>query len=113
MEKYTPDHWVVLPLEWPGRPVIYKVLAGWSGSYLYGSSWKLNSGIVKATQPEPGLYEFEGYSGSVYVGRTTRYGVGLSIAGVLEDIEAQAKTAGGSATVLPEDTDWTALPYGS
>ena len=37
----TPDNWVVVKV---GKN-LYKVLAGWSGGYLDGDRWKLNSGI--------------------------------------------------------------------
>ena len=40
----TPDSWVVLKIT-AETGVIYKVLAGWSGGYLDGDSWRLNSGI--------------------------------------------------------------------
>ena len=48
---YTPDNWVVLKLK-PGKGAhpIYKVLAGWSGGYLDGDSWRMNSGISKVTE---------------------------------------------------------------
>jgi hypothetical protein len=40
MSEYTPDSWVVLKVkEGKGTFPFYKVLAGWSGGFLYGSSW--------------------------------------------------------------------------
>ena len=61
---YTPDVWVVLDMDYEGE-VISKVLAGWSGGYLDGDSWQLNSGITEITEDEDYFY-FHGYSGSVY-----------------------------------------------
>jgi len=61
---YTPDNWIILRIN-SGSEIIYKILAGWSGSYLYGSSWKLNSGVTR--YEEGGDYIlFHSYSGSVY-----------------------------------------------
>jgi hypothetical protein len=66
MSEYTPDNWVVLKIGVNPDDIIYKVLAGWSGGYTTGDSWKLNSGIVK-TEVDGNYYRFIGYSGSVYV----------------------------------------------
>lgn len=66
MTEYTPDSWVIVKIESEKQGTIYKVLAGWSGSYLYGDSWKLSSGIV--TFVDTGSY-YESFqdSGSVYM----------------------------------------------
>ena len=45
MSNYTPDNWVVIKMD--GDEPHYRVLAGWSGGYLDGNSWKMNSGIVR------------------------------------------------------------------
>lgn len=63
---YTPDSWVILHINTPEGDVLHKVLAGWSGSYLYGASWKINSGITKIEEHED-HYSIYGYSGSVYL----------------------------------------------
>ena len=64
MSEYHPDNWVVLKLKaGKGAYPVYKVLAGWSGGYLHGDAWRINSGISKVT--ENGDYlEFWGHSGS-------------------------------------------------
>lgn len=61
---YTPDNWVVLKIK-RKEELTYKVLVGWSGGYLDGDSWRLNSGIVKIDK-NGDYYNFHGYSGSVY-----------------------------------------------
>lgn len=61
---YTPDNWVIVKITRP-EGVLYKVLAGWSGGYLDGDSWRLNSGIVRA-EVEDDYILFHGHSGSVY-----------------------------------------------
>ena len=66
MSTYTPDSWVIVKIQSEKYGTIHKVLAGWSGSYLYGASWKLSSGI--ATFEDKGLYyESLQDSGSTYV----------------------------------------------
>ena len=62
---YIPDSWVILRIVIGPDEVYYKVLAGWSGSYLNGSSWKLNSGISSMELKDDYWY-FHGFSGSVY-----------------------------------------------
>ncbi|MCZ2397869.1 MAG: hypothetical protein LC100_15175 [Chitinophagales bacterium] len=66
MTEYTPDSWVIVKIESEQHGTIYKVLAGWSGSYLYGSSWKLSSGIVTFVDTGS-YYESLQDSGSVYM----------------------------------------------
>jgi hypothetical protein len=61
---YTPDRWIIIKFRTPDWNGL-KVLAGWSGSYLEGRSWKLNSGITKVEEDNL-FYYFYGYSGSVY-----------------------------------------------
>jgi len=59
-----PDRWVIIRITKP-EETFYKVLAGASGGYLTGSSWKLNSGI-KSYEETPEYYDFHGFSGSIY-----------------------------------------------
>ena len=65
MNEYNPDNWVIVKINVSGEPVFYKVLAGWSGGYLDGDSWRMNSGITKVTEHKY-HYAFEGDTGSVY-----------------------------------------------
>lgn len=60
----TPDNWVILKINQPDE-TWYKILAGWSGGYLDGDSWRMNSGITTVTE-EGDFYLFAGESGSVY-----------------------------------------------
>jgi len=62
MSEYTPDNWLLFRLP-NGKN--YKVLGGWSGGYLDGDCWRLNSG-VKAITGDGGYWYFKGFSGSVY-----------------------------------------------
>ena len=63
MAEYTPDNWVIIKIK--GNDPHYRVLAGWSGGYTTGDSWKINSGIVKVEEDKEHFY-FHGHSGSVY-----------------------------------------------
>ena len=66
MSTYTPDSWVIVKIQYEKYETIYKVLAGWSGNYLYGASWKLSSGIV-TFEDKGEHYESLQDSGSTYV----------------------------------------------
>ena len=63
MKEYRPDSWVIVKL--PSN-YGYKVLGGWSGSYLQGDSWRVNSGITHIER-EGGDYLIHGYSSPVYM----------------------------------------------
>lgn len=85
MSTYTPDKWVILKLNNKGETA-YKVLAGWSGGYLDGQSWKINSGITKVEEDDNYLL-FHGYSGSVYKCHKRGYGTNMIMNGVLAQLE--------------------------
>lgn len=89
MSTYTPDHWVMLKITYKGEPT-YKILAGWGGSYLYGASWKLNSGVTRV-EDNGDFYSFYGYSGSVYECRKNSYGLSGYTAGILDSFYKQAE----------------------
>lgn len=57
---YSPDRWLVLEAKG-----IYKLFGTTSGSYLYGDSWRLNSGITEV-EDEDDRWLVHGVSGSVY-----------------------------------------------
>jgi hypothetical protein len=86
---YCPDKWVILRMT-NKKEIVYKVLAGWSGGYLYGQSWKLNSGITKI-EDEVTYYLFHGYTTSVYKCFKTSYGLNSITIGVLESFMKQAE----------------------
>ena len=114
---YTPDNWVVLKITNTKRSgntgygrteeVLYKVLAGWSGSYLNGNSWRINSGITLVFDREDELH-FHGESGSLYRCPKGAYGLKMSTAGVYKNLCLQQEF-GGQIQLMPEDTDWMEL----
>ena len=63
---YEPDSWVIIKIDNPEyEKIYYKVLGGWSGGYLDGDSWRMNSGITKIER-DGDYYLFHGISGSTY-----------------------------------------------
>lgn len=102
---YTPDKWIILKIKGP-KETLFKVLAGWSGSYLEGQSWKINSGISKVSM-DGNYYLFEGYSGSVYKCHKNSYGTNMISSGVLANLLSDPQTKD-LVEVIPEQ-DFTNL----
>ena len=104
---YEPDNWVILKIDNQGE-TFYKVLAGWSGSYLYGSSWKLNSGIIRCEDNDQ-YYNFCGHSGSVYKCRKDGYLVRMNIAHILSQLQQKYP----ENIKLMDDCDWNTFEWKS
>lgn len=64
-----PEKWCLVPVS----DDLVKVFGTWSGSYLIGSSWRINSGIEEVEETDD-AYLFTGCSGSVYECRKDMYG---------------------------------------
>jgi hypothetical protein len=109
MSDYRPDRWTVLRIHAPGQ-IIYKVFASWSGGYAGSDSWKLNSGITRATLVED-CWEFDGSSGSVYSCHKDSYGTNGYGSHVLNGLLEKAEKQGIQINVLSKDTDWATLNY--
>jgi hypothetical protein len=109
MSDYTPDTWAMLKFTHEGK-TFYKVLAGWGGSYLYGASWKLNSGVTKV-ETDGDYYLFSGYSGSVYQCHKNGYGLSGYTAGILQNFQDQVKDTETTIELMPEETDWSTLDF--
>lgn len=112
MSDYTPDKWLVVKITgYADHPQpIYKVFACWYGGFASGDSWKLNSGITKATL-EGMVYSFEGSSGSVYDCHKDCYGSNFYGMGVLQNMIDKAGENGLTIEIMPETTDWLELNY--
>jgi hypothetical protein len=110
VSDYTPDKWVVVKITGKDTPPVHKVFACWYGGYLGSDSWKLNSGITKATL-EGNVYYFEGSSGSVYECHKDIYGTnfygGSGLSGLIEKVEK----SGGIMEILAEETNWLEIDY--
>lgn len=95
----TPERWVILKL--PNS--CYKVFGTWSGGYLDGDRWKLNSGIEKAEQNDD-YYYFIGFSKSCYKCHKKRYGIATSYGlGVLNKIIEQGD---GQIELMEDSANW-------
>jgi hypothetical protein len=105
MTVYKPDRWVLLHVtgDHPDLP-IYKVLGGWSGGYLDGDSWRINSGVVSVDQEEYGdVLLFHGQSGSTYRCHRRSYGLSVIMAGGLNRFSELARRYGWDVRLVEED----------
>lgn len=82
-EVYTPDSFVIIEIDMsnvaPEHPKTYKILAGWSGGYLDGTLWRLNSGITHVTFDMEAISVY-GSSGSRYDVYMYQYGLRMATA---------------------------------
>ena len=105
MMVYIPDNWVILRINGTGPH--YKVLAGWSGSYLEGTSWRMNSGIIRM-ETENEYYNFYGCSGSCYKCYKINYGLRLNTVYVWNQL---SEKYGAVIELMDETTDWTKVDW--
>jgi hypothetical protein len=107
MSYYQPDCWVVLKL-----PECYKVLAGWSGGYLDGSAWRLNSGITRVEKnvdwKDEEYFVFYGHTGSEYWCHPETYMLKMPMAGIYNHLKEEHQD---HALLMPEDTDWMNMEW--
>ena len=104
--QYIPDNWVVIFMNGEYDPH-YKVLAGWSGGYTQGDSWRMNSGITRVEEGK-NRYSFYGASGSVYHCGKKSYGLKMNNAYIwnrLKDLYVNR------VEMMPEDTDWMTVDW--
>jgi hypothetical protein len=110
MSTYNPDSWVVLKFTHDGQTT-YKVLAGFGGSYLYGSSWKLNSGVTNV-EVDGDYLLFSGYSGSVYRCHKNSYCMRGVMHAVYSSFVDQVKeNPSYTMELMDEATDFTSIDY--
>lgn len=101
MISYTPDNWVVIKLVSEKYGVVYKLLAGWSGGYTTGDSWRMNSGITHH-EFDGDYWYFYGSSGSCYNCYIDSYGLRMNNA----HIWAQLQERYGDKVEMLEDQSW-------
>ena len=99
LTEYTPDSWVIVKIQSEKYETIYKVLAGWSGSYLYGASWKLSSGIV-TFEDKSKYYESLQDSGSTYILYKSSERMSAIMASTFASLEEQLKGNDGTIEVI-------------
>ena len=105
MSEHKPDNWIMLKINLENE-ILYKILGGWSGGYLDGDSFRINSGVTKATK-DGDYFVFEGHSGSKYYCHKNNYMIRMNIAGVLGAIQEKYP----NIIQMPDDTDWLSLDY--
>jgi len=105
MNEYRPDNWVVIKIK--GDDPHYKVLAGWSGGYTTGDSWRMNSGITMVDEIE-NAFMFKGSTGSVYTCRKESYCLRMNNAHVWARLQ---ELHGDKVELMPEDTDWMNIDW--
>lgn len=115
--EYIPDNWVVIKFN--GDDPHYRVLAGWSGGYLDGDYWQMNSGIVRVEEStkeyETGngsvfveCFDFYGASGSMYRCNKEAYCLRVNTAGIWNTLK---KLHGDKVELMDEETDWTKVDW--
>jgi hypothetical protein len=81
-----PDNWVILEINHNGEQ-FQKILAGWSGSYLYGDSWRMSSPIKELDKANSKWITVVTESGSTYNLSKPHQGLRMSIAGVYNELK--------------------------
>lgn len=89
MSRYVPDKWILLETG-DGTETVYKVFAGWYGGYTGSDSWKLSSGVTNMTV-FPDRYEFENFSGSLYVCYKAVEGMSMYMRQIFDGFMTQLK----------------------
>ena len=103
--EYVPDNWVVIKIM--GNDPHYRILAGWSGDYLNGSSWRMNSGIT-SVEEEKDHFKFFGFSGSVYLCRKGLYCLRTNNSYIWNSL---VERFGDSVELMPEESNWNEIDW--
>jgi len=83
----APDAWVIIEVNHNGEQ-FQKILSGWSGSYLYGDSWRMSSPIKKLDiKINSKWITAVTESGSTYNLNLPHQGLRMSIAGIYNELK--------------------------
>ena len=86
--RTTPDRWVILKIGTPahrdGKPFL-RIVAGWSGSYLTGQSYRVSTPIVSLDGYDDTGIRVTSLSGSPYNLPYNRIGTNLIMSGYIEN----------------------------
>ncbi len=86
-EGITADAWVIIEIK-DNDTVYSKVLSGWSGSYLYGDSWRMSSRIQEINiQVNQDFYTVTTEISSTYRLYKSRQGLRMSNAGIYNELK--------------------------
>lgn len=110
---YYPDNWVVIKIK--SDDPHYRVLAGWSGGYTTGDSWRMNSAITRV-EDAGDRFNFYGSSGSCYSCHKESYTLCNNNAPIwakLQELLCQIILAenGDLVEMMPEETDWMSMDW--
>lgn len=105
MDIRSCDNWVVVFLN--GAAPHYRILAGRSGSYMTGDSWRMNSGIT-SVEEDGDYFLFYGSSGSCYKCHKEQYCLRMNTAGIWNQLQ---ELHGDKVALMPEDTDWKLVDW--
>jgi hypothetical protein len=109
---YQPDKFLVLKITNSKDETHHRIFGTWSGGYLDGDSWRLNSGIVKVEAQGPFLL-FHGSSGSLYKVHKDMYGASAYTGSVITSWQHDyLEGVGPKFEMLPRDTDWVNYDWG-
>ena len=103
--NYHPNRWILIKIK--GDDPHYKVFGCWSGGYLDGDSWRMNSGITEVHETDTS-YNFVGSSGSTYLCNKESYGLTSYGAQVVAQYEEKLK---GKFVPLRMEPDVMLLDY--
>lgn len=101
MSSYSPDKWLLCKVTNTDGRFCYKILATWSGSYTYGSSWKLSSGS-ESVKVDGDYYVLPQTSGSEYRLHKEMEGVCSGWYSLPDTFEKQALEMGGKFEVIKD-----------
>jgi hypothetical protein len=102
MTAYTPDNWVILDIDDGKGYKAKKILAGWSGGYAHGSSWKISSGITKIEEDDTHYY-IHNESGSLYICSKESYCLRMNNAYIWEKLK---QIHGDKVKLMEENKNW-------
>ncbi len=106
----NPDKWLIMKLAFDDK-TIYKLVMGWNGNYLEGSSWRTNTGIDSVSyDPPTECYVFKGIRGNQYVCHKDRYGKDYTNELGYKNVEEHHLKAI-EMSVMSKDTNWMTLKY--
>ena len=103
---HQPDNWVMIKVI-NTHETFYKILAGWSGGYLDGSSWRMNSGVVDVKE-EGDYFLFLGSTGSIYKCHKESYGLRMNNAYIWEQLKERYPD---KVEMLDENNDWKSFNW--
>lgn len=93
----------------------YRLFMSFGGGYMNGDSWRMNSGITRVEfnddQYPVTMWTFIGASGSSYTVHKDMYGATIFGAGILDNFIKTSAEKNAEITVMPEDTDWSAIDW--